>query len=49
MGRPSLLEGGADHGADGEVNEVRIGGQCVAMMSGTIVSSSSQLFAAAKL
>ena len=39
MGRPSLLEGGADYtGSGGEVSEVRIGGQCVAMMSGTIVS-----------
>jgi hypothetical protein len=39
IGRPSLLEGGADYtGSGGEVSEVRIGGQCVAMMSGTIVS-----------
>ena len=39
MGRPSLLEGGADYtGSGGEASEVRIGGQCVAMMSGTIVS-----------
>ena len=46
MGRPSLLEGGADHSARGEVTEVRIGGHCVAMMAGTIVSSPSQLFVA---